>query len=121
MVFIGAIFLGYSLKKENNIRGLSASWFSSIATSGIMTVVGDARILATSTRKYAIICNDDASDKLYLSLDADKPVTTTGENTSVVVAVNSCYEIDTDNLYTGSIRASSTVSSNVYILEATGY
>ncbi len=79
--------------------------FSGTATSGVMSITSSAQILATSTRAYAIICND-SSQVVYLRADSDKSAS--DDNGIRLNANGGCYEIDGNNSYVGAITASST-------------
>jgi len=95
------------------------SRLGAVASSSVMVVAGDIRILATSTRSLAIVCNDGAN-KVYLGIDSDKKITYNGTltfNAGIALAANTCYTFNNDNLWAGSIRASSTISSNLLITE----
>jgi len=121
LLSIGIYFMGASIGIQDKLGGISPamSRFNSVATSSVMTVTSDVMILATSTRSHAIICND-GGNKVYLGINSDKPITNDGSlvyNAGIAIAANTCYEFNNDNLYAGSIRASSTISSDLLITE----
>lgn len=121
-VIIGLVLLllvgGYFMWTKDNFQGggvaLNTPTFLVAATSGAMTITGDVQILATSSRAYAIICNDSAN-VVYLSIDGDKPASNL--KGLRLNAAGGCYEINKNNLYQGAVRATSTVSSSLIITE----
>jgi len=116
LVVIGIIFIGYSLK-TSNVGSYSGSPFIKMATTKSVTATSSVEVLAGSTsRKYAIICND-SSNVVYINLNGSEPATS-----DVGLRLNAnggCYEINEDNLYIGAIQASSTneTSSKLIISE----
>ena len=114
LVVIGIIFIGYSLK-TSNVGSYSGSPFIKMATTKSVTATSSVEVLAGSTsRKYAIICND-SSNVVYLNMDDDKPASKLAGFR--LNANGGCYEINGDNLYVGGVHASSTneTSSNLLI------
>jgi hypothetical protein len=98
-------------------KGLTSDSISSetVATSTLMSVpLGlDARVLATTTnRSYAAIHNGCGAEIEVILSDAEA-------DHGIVVADNGVFEIDGDNLYTGSIRATSSAacSSLIHVYE----
>lgn len=123
---IGFGLISKSVQPDSVLRGnaFEATQFktaSSTSETITISVTTSARILATTTtdrtRIYARICNDSGT-KVYFRMDGDKPVTNVaGEETGSPLAANTCYEINDQNSYQGSIQASSTneTASNLTI------
>ena len=105
-------------------RGYSTN-FLTVATSGPMSVGSDAQILATSSsqRAYVSICNANATDSAILGMNNDRTMATTVSialNASIFIQPKTCYEIKPENMYEGSIRASSTGATiTLIVYEAT--
>jgi len=96
------------LQKDNSLSGIVRYMYSDdTASSTVMTITSDTRILATSTdRIYARVIND-CSSVVYLTDNADTPASlSSGFRLS---ASGGTWDSDSDNfIYTGSVRASST-------------
>ena len=94
----------------------NATYFNNAATSTVNTVAGDEQIIATSTsRVYVNICNTSANT-VYLGLNADLPMNST--DLGIPLIQNACFTINDQNLYKGAIRATSTISSDLTVYEA---
>ncbi len=92
--------------------------FRKVATSSAMSIgTTSSQLIATSTnRVYLRITNTDAN-YVCLSFDADKPAVDC--QGIYLGASGGSYEISTDNLYKGAIRAiSNTGASVITITEA---
>lgn len=111
LIIIGIVIVGgvsFLARSDENVGGtaFNSAKLYTAATSGPMTVTSDVQILATSTRRaYAIICND-SSQVVYLGINND--VAVNSNNGIRLNASGGCYEINDQNLYAGSVRASST-------------
>lgn len=79
--------------------------FTSANISTAVSVTSSTQVIATSSRLYAIICND-SSNVVYLNLDEDKAAS--NAKGIRLNASGGCYEINRDNLYVGAVQASST-------------
>lgn len=89
--------------------------FSRATTTASVTASTSVRVLATSTpyrRTYATICNA-SSTPVYLLMNAGAPASLSAYTAVIAAAAgyNACYEIDSDNLYQGSVTASSTAET----------
>ena len=114
VLIVGFLWVNFSASGRGTLVPSSAT-FNSMATSGAMTVIGDVQIVATtSKRATAIICND-SGNVAYISLNSDIPMT--GVEGIRLNANGGCYEINADNLYTGAIRGTSTVTSLLTVTE----
>jgi hypothetical protein len=102
--------LGASPAATNVLSSITQGTTSTYAALPVPVLSRDAY------RRYATICNDHASTKVYLVLknfDSNTAASTTfgtAAPNGVLVAGNSCYEINPDNLFIGDVWASSTVS-----------
>jgi len=88
---------------------------STLATTGPQESL---RVVATSSRRFHVsLCNDQATESVYLSFN-DVPFTAT-TSADAVIDPNECFEIDQDNLYTGSIRAvtENATSTHLFVTE----
>lgn len=130
-VIASALFFGFAGKNAGKNAGkkdivklsgnaYQATMFSAASTTGVSTITSSTRILATTTsettRVYAHICND-SSTKIYLNMNADKKASLTD---GFPLAANTCFDINDQNLYQGSIQASSTNETSVSV-SATSY
>lgn len=94
--------------------GFQMTVIGSTATSSTVTsVTSSARVMATSTdgqsgytRVYAALCNVGAVSA-YIRLDGDKAVNINTAG-AIPLAVGACYYLNDQNMYQGSITASST-------------
>jgi len=113
----------------NRVQGAvyDATYIGNATTSAAISVTASTRVLASTTnptatsytRAYAVICNPSATI-VALNLDGDKAANAlTGNVTTFIGAAaghSVCYEVNSRNLYQGSITASSTVGAvTVYV------
>lgn len=101
-----------------------SSIFYAATTSTSVPITVSTRVLATTTtgyrRIYATICNP-SSNPVAINLNADKAANmATGNLTFIIGAAagfNACYTINSQNLYQGSVQASSTnqTPTTVYV------
>lgn len=100
--------------KEDLLKGnffFSPAQFSEIATTGSMVINGDVRVLSTTTdRAYALFCNDESTNAMYIGFNKDTPMTK--DKKGIKLEAGECYEINRNNLYTGSVRATSTTATD---------
>lgn len=109
----------------------TSSTFVSATSSTSFSITTSSRVIATTTnfgspnfgqyrRFYATICNP-SSNPVAINLDQDKPANlATGHATFIIGAAagySACYTINPENLYQGSIQASSTnqTATTVYV------
>lgn len=91
--------------KTNAIAGISDALIFAKAettTSILVASTTATRILATSSRQYALIVNDSPYN-VYLALNGDVPAK--AYEGIRINAHGGSYEITSENLYTGSIQA----------------
>lgn len=105
-----------SLKGIPNVPSYSETNSNNTSSSSVFEIgIGvSSRILQPmGGRGYARICNDQATNKLYLAFRSTAINATSSAST--VVAVNNCYEITRDNLWTGTVHAISETASTTKI------
>lgn len=92
-----------------------------VATSGAMAIIGDVQILATSTsRRWAKICNTSTTGDVFLSYNNDVSASVTSGlflGAKTAGSLGGCEVIDGSNPYIGAVRATSTVTSELSIIE----
>lgn len=103
--------LGYSSIDHNVFSGGVTSASTSVG-------VGATSILSRDTgRLYAMICNDGAGIvSLHFTATDTSVSTATGIPIASSTAYNSCYEIDTDNLYVGQIYGIADTTTTIKVL-----
>ena len=119
VAILSAIVLYLSVPKN---KKLGANYFSLATVSATSTTSAlPAKVLdVNSNRNYALIQNDsDTAIYLYLGYFADQSAASTsvGVNKGIRLLPNAAnsFEIDSDNLYTGQVWASSTAASKKII------
>lgn len=122
-IVLSIVFLSVPKEESSPSLGgyITGTSLSVATTSSAISVTTSARVLATTsnalgngtsyTRVHATICNN-GSNPVALNLDGDKPANfPSGRVTAWIAAAagyDACYTIGEDNLYQGSITASST-------------
>lgn len=93
------------IKNDTAVAGISDALLfhkAKLDTSILVSTTTSTRIMATSSRQYAIIVND-SSATIYLSLNGDAPaVPYKGIRLN---AGGGSYEFNSENLYQGSVQA----------------
>lgn len=119
---VGVIVLLSNNPVSKNLGGnvFQSNMFSSASTTQTIAVTSSTRVLATTTpgqRIYAAICNPSATI-VYLRLDADKAASLSAGGIPIGAAAgyNACYFINDQNMYTGSVQATSTNQTSVNVL-----
>lgn len=108
------IILGIVINRNTSSFGADVFQSSVIVAPTVnapVTVTSSTRILATttaSTRAWAKICND-SSNKVYINMDKDKAASL---SVGFPLAANTCFDLNSENVYNGSITASSTNESS---------
>lgn len=112
---LAAMFFVYSYSGPASVAEASTYQditLSRATTTAAVTASSSVRVLATSTpyrRAYATICNASTTP-VYLRLGSDAAASLSAY-TAIIASTapySPCYEIDGDNLYQGSVTASST-------------
>jgi hypothetical protein len=89
----------------------------SVATSGRMAIGAglDVQLVSTTSRRASLEITNDCTSVVYLTMNDDAPL-----NTGLRLNANGgSFTMDTNNIYTGAIRATSSASCNLDLVEKT--
>lgn len=122
-LLVGGV-IGLLGKKQEKTLGVGSNGINVIdgnptSAGSTTTPAGNSglpvQVLArNNSRQYAVICNDDSTNNVYLTMRDFTSPTAAGTNVSGTIRINSgggCYEILPENLFLGQVWATSTARS----------
>lgn len=125
-VAFGMIAL-FSPRQDAHANIYTATNIQAATSSAAVAVTAGTRVLATTTsivggasytRVYARICNPTPIP-VYLNMNNDKVANASSSALAIIgvaAGLQACFEISENNLYQGSVQASSTNAQSVSVL-----
>ena len=125
MVIIIVITLGIvnSIRTEQNLGGVpkAPSYNTALSSAVSVGTLANTTVLTQKGgRGYARICNDSAAQG-YIYLYSTTTIATTSAST--ILPTKTCYEITSENLYTGVVGyvSGAATSTSLFVTELVGY
>lgn len=95
--------------------GVSFTSFSGNTTNQTLSVTQSTSVLSNNNgRIYAAFSNNTTGTIIYLNLGT---ASTTADDYTISIPAGGRYELKTENLYTGPVYASSSITSSLLIFE----
>lgn len=117
-VFLAIVFAAQPQRAEATAGGSDTTIIkATTAASTTVSASASTQIMATSTsRVYAMICNDDPSDILFLNFGNNAAL-----DKGIRVSAGNCFEIGRGNRFTGAVNGiASSTAINVSQIEVSG-